>query len=464
VNTARNRGISAQPMFRRLLVGTSLSRFGDSALYLSLSIWTKDLTGSNAAAGAIFLAQGLPSFAAPWTGYWIDRVHRKSLLIGVNAVSAVAVLSLLFVRSSSQIWLIYAFSAFYGATATINGPAMSGLVKDMLPDSQLPSANAAFATLGQGLRIASPLVGAALYTQFGGGSLAIFDAATFAVSVAVLASLRITESVIPPAEQVPLRQRLLAGAEYVRATPILRQMVTASIMTMLVLGFYESLTFAVIAALGKSPSFFGILMSVQGCGSILGGFIAGRLVRRAGVPRTLGIALLLWAVASLIYTLPVVAIACVALFIFGIAVPVNSVATGVATQRFAPPRMQGRVGSAFTMVTNLAQTLSIAIGAALVGSVNYRILLAVVVVVAAAAAVPVLVRPAQEPAITSSAETEDGQLRKKEECRVPGKSVLGCSTRPGRTARRSAPIRRSANWPRAAGSVRNWPAHSSTPA
>lgn len=402
-------GISAQPMFRRLLVGTSLSRFGDSALFLSLSIWTKDLTGSNAAAGLIFLAQGLPSFAAPWTGYWIDRVPRRALLIGVNAASAVAVLSLLFVRSASEIWLIYVFSAFYGATATINGPALAGMVKDMLPDDQLASANAIFATLGQGLRIASPLVGAALYTEFGGGSLALFDGATFAVAVVVLASLRITESVIPPVEQVPLRQRLLAGIRYVQDTAILRQMVIASVLTMLVLGFYESLTFAVIAALGKSPSFFGILMSVQGCGSILGGFLAGRLVRRAGIPRALGIALLLWAVASLIYTVPVVAVACVALFIFGIAVPINAVATGTATQRFAEPRMQGRVGSAFTMVTNLAQTLSIAIGAALVGLVNYRLLLAVVVIVALAAAVPLLIRPAREPVTTGSEEIEDNR-------------------------------------------------------
>jgi MFS family permease len=386
----------AQPMFRRLLLSTSLSRFGDSALYLSLSIWTKDLTGSNAAAGAIFLAQGLPTLAAPVAGYWIDRVRRRSLLIGVNSAAGLAVLSLLFVRSASQIWLIYAFSAFYGAIATVNGSALAGMLKDMLPDSQLASANAAFATLSQGSRILSPLLGAALYADFGGGSLALFDSSTFVVAVAMLASLRFTESLIPPAEQVPMRQRLLAGVHYVRDTAILRQMVVASVLAMLVLGFYESLTFAVIAALGKHSWFFGVLMSIQGCGSILGGFLAGRLVRQAGAPRALGIALGLWAVASLTYTVHMIAVVFVALFIFGIAVSINSVAIGTASQRFAPPRMQGRVGATINMATNLSQTLSIGIGAALVGSVNYRIMLAIVAIVAAMAAIPILAHPVQD--------------------------------------------------------------------
>ncbi|HEY7017773.1 MAG TPA: MFS transporter, partial [Gaiellaceae bacterium] len=169
--------------FRRLLLGSTLSSFGDSALYLSLGIWAKDLTGSNGAAGAIFLAQGLPYLAAPVTGHWVDRVRRKPLLIGLNAASGVAVLSLLAVRSEGEIWLLYAFSAFYGATAVVRGPAMAGLLKDFIPDAELASANAAFATVAQGLRIVSPLAGAALYATFGGASLALLDAATFAFAV-----------------------------------------------------------------------------------------------------------------------------------------------------------------------------------------------------------------------------------------------------------------------------------------
>src|ERR1039457_5681371 len=77
------------------LMLTYRDSIGDSALYLPLGIWAKDLTGSNAAAGAIFLAQGLPSLASPLAGQLVDRVRRRPLLIAVNAAAGAAVLALL---------------------------------------------------------------------------------------------------------------------------------------------------------------------------------------------------------------------------------------------------------------------------------------------------------------------------------------------------------------------------------
>jgi hypothetical protein len=90
--------------FLRLLIGNSVSSFGDSALYLSLGVWAKDLTGSNAAAGAIFLAQGLPCLAAPLAGQLTDRVRRRPLLIVTNAIAGAAVLALLIVHSRADLW------------------------------------------------------------------------------------------------------------------------------------------------------------------------------------------------------------------------------------------------------------------------------------------------------------------------------------------------------------------------
>ncbi|MGI8768287.1 MAG: MFS transporter [Propionibacteriaceae bacterium] len=387
-------GALADPRFRRLLVGSSLSSFGDSALYLSLAISAKDLTGSNAAAGAIFLAQGLPSLLAPATGHLFDRVPRRPLLIMANTATALGVLTLLLIRDQDQLWLMYAVAAFYGTSFLIMGSASAGLLKDLLPDSDLASANATLATIGQGLRIASPLAGAALYAQFGGGALAVLDAATFVVAVVMLVTVRVVESPIPLPDRITVHQRLMVGYRYVRSTRVLAQITTAAVIAMLVLGFYESMTFAIIARLGRPPSFFGVLMSVQGAGSILGGLVATRIIRRIGETRTLGIALVAWALASAIYLIPALAAALVAVTVFGIAVPLYAIAFGTTVQRFTPSRLVGRVGSTTTMFTNLSQTISIAIGASLIDLVDYRIGLITVIVVAVGAALPVLIRPA----------------------------------------------------------------------
>jgi MFS family permease len=336
------------------------------------------------------------------TGHVVDRIGRRYLLIVANAVTALAVLSLLFVHSEHQIWIMYAFAAFYGTSVLFISPAFAGLLKDMLPDQELASVNATFVTIGQGLRIASPLAGAALYSEFGGGSLAILDSISFAIAIAMLMSVRVAESPVPPADSERLRHRLMVGLRYVRTTPVLAQITTAAVTAMLVLGFYESVTFAVIAAIGRSPSFFGVLMAVQGAGSIAGGIAAARFIRRVGEARTLGIALVVFAAASLVYTIRSLPTAVIALVIFGVAVPLYAVALGTATQRFTPPRLQGRVGSTTYMLTDLSQCASIAIGASLVDTIDYRILLLAVAVVASAAALPVLFRPAPTPTSTDT--------------------------------------------------------------
>jgi MFS family permease len=123
--------------FRRLLVGNSVSSFGDSALYLSLGIWAKDLTGSNAAAGAVFLALGLPYLAAPLAGHLVDRARRRPLLIVTNALAAGAVLGLLGVHSAAQLWVIYTVAFVYGALSIVITAAGTGLVKDLLADADL---------------------------------------------------------------------------------------------------------------------------------------------------------------------------------------------------------------------------------------------------------------------------------------------------------------------------------------
>jgi MFS family permease len=83
---------------RVFLIGSGLSMLGDSAMFLVLGIWAKDLTHSNSAAGLVFFVLVLPSLFAPFAGLVIDRVRKKPLIIGVNCVMAVAVLLLLFVH------------------------------------------------------------------------------------------------------------------------------------------------------------------------------------------------------------------------------------------------------------------------------------------------------------------------------------------------------------------------------
>lgn len=387
-------GALREPRFRRLLAGWSLGNFGDSALYLTLAVWAKDLTGRNAAAGLVFFALAVPVFLSPLSGHLVDRVRRRPLLIVTNVVGAAMVLALLAVSSAADLWLIYAVAFGYGVLGGITSAAQSGLLRDLLPDADLVTANAALSTIDQGLRILSPLVGAGIYAAVGGGALAVLSAATLLAAAAALLSVRVRESDPDEHPRESLRRELGAGFRHVRATPLLRQVVGAVVVAFLVTGTYDSITFAVVEdVLGREPAFFGVLMSMQGGGSILGGLTSVLLVRRLGEARTVGVALVAIAAGSAGMAVPSLAVVSVATVLAGVAIPWLVVGLVTARQRHTPARLQGRVAAVTTLAMNGPQSASIALGALLVDAVDLRVLIGVTAAVILLAGLPPLLRP-----------------------------------------------------------------------
>jgi hypothetical protein len=72
-----------------------------------------------------------------------------------------------------------------------------------------------------------------------------------------------------------------------------------------------------------------------------------------------------------------------------------------AIQVRSPARLQGRVAGAAETLVGTPQTISIAVGAALVSLVDYRVLVAVTCLVTAATGAYLLSRPAVIPAETA---------------------------------------------------------------
>jgi MFS family permease len=392
-------GALSDPRFRRLFAGQALSSFGDSALYLTLGIWAKTLTGSNAAAGGVFLALAVPTLFAPLAGHIANRVRRKTLMIAINAITALIVLTLIFVRSRGELWLIYLVAFCYGTSFGLLSAAGAGLRKDMLKGGDLASANAALQMSSQGLRVLSPLVGSGLFVAFGGPSLAIFDAVTFLAAIAAIASIRVPESE-PEAAGGSFWRDNAAGFRHIRAVPLLAQLTLVSAIAFSVIGVGETVIFAVVAdGLHRPPPFINVLMSVQGGGSIVAGLTAAFLMRRAGPARTAGLSLACFALGAAAYqtnSLPLVLAGAV---LDGLGVVWLSVGLFTAMQEHTPPRLQGRVNAAATTMLITPQTVSIAAGAALISVVSYRLLLGVIIVVIGACAAWLLARPARSPQI-----------------------------------------------------------------
>jgi MFS family permease len=377
---------------RLYLIGQTLSLFGDTALYLALGIWVKTLTGSNAAAGLVFFFLALPSLAAPLGGLLVDRVRRRPLMIVVDLLVGGSVLLLLLVHGRAQLWLIYVVALLYGAAGLVFTSAQSALLTVMLPEDLLAEGNAALQTTREGLRLFGPLAGAGLFAAFGGGFVAIVDAITFGISALFLMMLHVAESPSRPAEQHFVTE-LLAGVRHILRTSALRQIVLSVAVALLVVGFAETIIFAVISqGLHRPPSFLGVLSTLQGVGAIAGGLTAAWAMRRVGDGRLVGLGLALFAGGAALLPTGSLPLVLAGAIVAGSGLPWALVGFGTAIQRRSPAHLQGRVYSAADTMVSVPQTISIALGAGLSTLVDYRILIGIMVTVLMGTAIYLITR------------------------------------------------------------------------
>jgi MFS family permease len=382
---------------RVYLIGQSFSLFGDTAMFLALGIWVKELTHSNADAGLTFLFFPLASLFAPLAGMVVDRVRRRPTLICVNFLSAALVMLLLFVHNASDVWIIYLTMFLYAFAGNFIGSAQSAFLTTLLPAEQLGDANGFLRTVREGLRLVAPLVGAGLFVVVGGHWIAALDSATFVIAGFTVLALHVREEkpVRSPQRFLP---EISAGFHHVARTPILRRMAISLAVALSVVGFIETAIFAITSnELHHSPSFIGVLMAAQGVGALIGGPLSAPAMRRVGERWLCGIGLIGIVVGSLLLEGGSLALVLAGAVAFGVALPPLLVGAYTLLQLRTPSDLQGRAFSAFDLIASLPQTMSIALGAILITVLGYQGELTIIAAVVSIAALILLLPIAGEP-------------------------------------------------------------------
>jgi MFS family permease len=357
--------------YRRLLIGQTLSAFGDHAMYLALAIWVKTLTGSNAKAGLAILPFLLPSLAGPALGVYVDRFPRRRVMIITDVAAAISLTPLLFVRDASDIWVIYVVSFLLGFATIVYDAARAGLLVSMLADDDLGDANGLLQSTSQGMRLLAPLAGAALFAVLGGPAVAVVDAVTFIVSAVFL--LGVHAPAIERSGEHGFWLELRAGMRHIVRTADLRRLTIATVFVTLAAGVMEVVIFALIdEGLHRPPAFLGVLSTAQGVGAVVGGVVVGTLMRRFGELSTIAWALVAIGVGVGLLATAELAIVLVAAILIGIAVSLYNVAFITLIQRRTDVSMQGRVMSAIDAVFTVPYAGSIAAGALIVSVVDFR--------------------------------------------------------------------------------------------
>ena len=362
--------------FRQLTRAWVFTNLADSALFLMVAVWVKDLTGSDGAAALVFAALGLPALISPFLGQLADRMSRRRLLVWANAAMAVGLLALLAVSSPAHLWIVYVVLFAYGTVGYLTAAAQSGLVRDLLPDEELASGNGVLSTIDQAFRLISPLIGTGVYVLVGPYAVVVGTAVCFTLTSLLLLRVQVAES--PPAPRAAVGRywhELAAGFLHLFRTPLLGRLTIVIAVAFGATGLINVAIFPVMErGLGVPASTLGVLVAIQGAGSVVGGLFSATLVGRLGEGRAVGLGVALLAVACVPLAGTSLPLAIAGMLVAGFSIPVIVVAFVTLRQRLTPAQLQGRAAAASAMAFNLPQTIATLSAAALIALVDYRLL------------------------------------------------------------------------------------------
>jgi predicted outer membrane lipoprotein len=281
-----------QPLAERdyaLLTGGSLiSQLGDGFFYVALAWKVYELSNVPTALSLVGLAWTLPLVLFVLLGgVFSDRYDRRWLMVGADLVRAAAIglLGILSVWGLLELWHVVALIAFVGLGDAFFNPASTAIVPDLLPDEQLPQANALQGLLRPlAVRLIGPALGGFIVAGVGSGYAFVLDAASFLASAAAVAAI----STRPGREVTAhgVRQTLhevREGLAFVRATPWIWATLVSAMLSLLVFVGPEQvlLPFLVKNRLDLRADALGGIFAVGGVGAILMAITVGQL----GQPR-----------------------------------------------------------------------------------------------------------------------------------------------------------------------------------
>ncbi|MFJ9536156.1 MFS transporter [Streptomyces sp. NPDC101225] len=392
------------PAYRRLWSSTIVTAVGSQLTAVAVPKQIYDITGSSAWVGAASLAGLVPLIVfALWGGAVADSMDRRKLLLITN--TGIAVTSLLFwvqaitgLESVAALMVLLAMQqAFWG----LNAPARTASIARLVPEGQLPAANALGSTVMQTGQVVGPLLAGVLIPVIGLPELYLIDALALCVTVWAVHRL----PALPPlaggaARRAGVRE-IVEGFRYISLHKVLLLSFLADIVAM-VLGMPRAL-FPQLAAqtFGSYGEGFalGLLFASIPIGAVLGGLFSGTFSRARRHGWMVIGAVVAWGVAITGFGLSGnLWIAAAFLALAGLADMVSMVFRGAILLSAATDEMRGRMQGVFTVVVaggpRLADVLHGTAGAAFGPgtAVAGGGILVVAVMLALAAAVPALRR------------------------------------------------------------------------
>lgn len=354
--------------FWSLLISSSGSNLADGIIKLGVPLIAAALTRDPFLVGLVGTAAGLPwlIMALP-AGVIVDRVDRRKTLIIANIVRILSLILLviLLALKGLDVWSLGVIVLVMGIAEVFYDTSAQTILPDIVPRASLTRANARLygAEMTMNSFIGPPLAGVlaavSLVVMAGAPALLWIGATLFLFGIKGNFTVGGGDAAPEPGVSAAPRQSmwhdLVEGLRYLWSTKVLR---TMAIMTG-VSNLASNAQFAVFVLFAVGPHSemklnsigYGLLTTGFAIGALLGSFIAEKVVDRIGRTGVIAFALVVFPIQVAVPAFTTSPwIIGVSFLIGGIAVALWNVTAVSLRQEVTPPRLLGRLNSAYRLL------------------------------------------------------------------------------------------------------------------
>jgi MFS family permease len=378
-------GLWSNSDFVKLWLGQTISHFGSEITGIALPLTAVlVLAATPAQMGILGALDGVAVLVIGLlAGVWVDRVRRRPLLLATDLGRAciLGTIPLAALLGVLGLWQLYIVAALAGMLTVLFTVAHSAYLPSLIPHGSLVEANSKLAMSDSLAEISGPTVAGLLVQLISAPFALLFDALSFLFSACCLGLIHTSEPPPPAVEQrKSIWSDLVEGLRFVVKNPLLRAL-AGSAGTFSLFGSFIGTLYAlyVIRQVGAPPIFLGLLIATGGVSALVGAFMAGRVIQRFGLGRTIGMELFLYGTTGLLIPLAggPIALALSLLFLSQLlgdaSVSIYLIAEVSLRQSIVPANVLGRTNASIQFLSQGVAPLGALLAGILGGMIGLRL-------------------------------------------------------------------------------------------
>jgi MFS family permease len=341
--------------FKLFFFGQSISLIGTWMTRLATAWLVYRLTHSALLLGVVsFSGQIVAFLLGPFAAVWVERLHRRRLLVVTQAAAAVQSLALAALTLAHVVTLgeIIALAVFQGLINAFDMPGRQSFLVHMVEDrADLANAIAINSSMVNGARLIGPAIGGLIIAAFGEGWCFLIDGISYFAVIASLLLMRLESMSARAPSGGSLLQELREGWNYVsRYRPIRTVLLLLAVTCFM--GWPYSVLLPVFAGqvLHGGAHTLGWLTAASGVGAFSSALALAMRRSIAGLTRTLQAAVALLGVGLILFGLShVLWLSLALMMVVGFGLMQAAAVVNTIIQSLVPDDKRARVMGYYTM-------------------------------------------------------------------------------------------------------------------